>query len=593
MRPAWVPTSRELPGICLSVALGALAWWLASFLGTWFPALSDVVVAIAVGALIINSPLAKVFALASPDARDTDLYERGLRFTGKWVLRLAIMLMGLKIQVGLFQSDQVMVIGCVLACALPSVFFVVQSINHFMGLRREMGDLLAIGTMICGASAINALAPVLVARRHEQGLSISVIFVFSIVALFGFAPLAQYLGIEGEMAGLWAGLAVNDLSSAVAVGSQFGDASEVVATAAKSFRIILLGPILIFFGFIRTPGTERNTSKEPGLLSHFPRFILGYFFCFALRILGDGYWENNEEWSAFLAFNSGIVKLLILSVCAGIGLQVQVKTLVNTGGKTLVVGAAGAFTIMGVTLAMLLAFQAERPGLALGVGGTVFLTTLFMYLSSTRGDRRYKPVLQRLEAGSRLSIREAISALSYWDGHGGPQPDKLQKLMESLSPAIGEIQPLRTLPVSESIEYKRMTYWESANGQGSLVGLLWPPGIKGHIHSHGNDCISKTIEGELHVTHFSQKSDTELIRNQQVVLKPGQLSTMEASDTLHALANLGRRDAIHIHFYGPDLSEQGKRFELRGEESLDEFVQGDSLPVRMTKDRLPRTLFKE
>jgi len=41
-----------------------------------------------------------------------------------------------------------------------------------------MADLVAGGTMICGASAVNAVAPIAGARREEQGIAIATVFLW-------------------------------------------------------------------------------------------------------------------------------------------------------------------------------------------------------------------------------------------------------------------------------------------------------------------------------------------------------------------------------------------------------------------------------
>lgn len=589
MKQAWIPTKREVPGIALAMGLGLLSWAISIPLVQALPGLSGVVIAIALGAFIINTPVAKLLGLASPETRDADAFERGLRFTGKWILRLAIILMGLKIELGLFHPSQVGTLALVLLFTIPTTFLLIQAASHWLGLRRELGDLLSIGTMICGASAINALAPALVARRQEQGLAISVIFVFSIVALFGFAPVAAWLDIPPSLSGLWAGLAVNDLSSAIAVGSQFGTEPELLATAAKSSRIILLGPLLILFSIGRSTGTGVKTQ---GFWNHFPKFILGYFFLFAVRWIGDMTWGDAPQWESFLSLNSLLVKWIILGVCAGIGLQVEVKTLVQAGLKTLGAGGVGALSMMALTLGMLHEIHHERVLNAIAMGAGTLVVASAAYWGLTRGQRRDEMVLARVEAGGRVSIREAITVLDHYDSQGTIPRDLIVKLVGALSPVIGEIQPLRMTPLESPIAYRRLKYWESPSGQGSLFGIAWPPGSSAHIHTHGNDCWSKTVEGDLEVTHFTKVGESELQREKRERLEPGGSMEMLASNTLHALANPGMTEAIHVHFYGPSLTTEAVRYEPEENRHWSDFAEGDRFSVLQSKEILPSGTFE-
>src|SRR5687768_1249390 len=90
-RPQWLPSRADAPGIALAAGLGvaalALAWALPPS-----PLVSHVVIAIALGALIVNTPLRALVGLAPRGGaeREPDRAAAGLRFTGKWILRLAI-----------------------------------------------------------------------------------------------------------------------------------------------------------------------------------------------------------------------------------------------------------------------------------------------------------------------------------------------------------------------------------------------------------------------------------------------------------------------------------------------------------------------
>src|SRR5687768_13355552 len=86
-----------------------------------------------------------------------------------------------------------LVLGAMLV-TLPSAFLVAHILGTLLGVRRPLVDLLAGGTMICGASAVNAIAPIAGARREEQGVAIGVMFLFSVAALVAFHPIALLVG---------------------------------------------------------------------------------------------------------------------------------------------------------------------------------------------------------------------------------------------------------------------------------------------------------------------------------------------------------------------------------------------------------------
>jgi len=364
--------TSKVPGVFLASMVGFAAYAIGQEAKLHTNLVSDVVLAILLGVLLLNAPTGRIFRLHPKDDAPT-LWDPGLRFTDKKLLRLAIILMGLKVQADLFEARQVLMVLAILALALPTAFLLIKAASRRFGLSQGMGDLLGIGTMVCGASAINALSPVVKADRRDQGIAISAVFLFSIFALLAFYPIASGLGLSAEYSGLWAGLSVNDLSSSVAVGSQFGDSAEVLAAASKSLRILLLGPLLLAFSLAR-----KSDSTEKGWLQHMPLFILGYLAFFGLRLLGDHHFGADPEWAELLAINSKIVKFLILAVCAGIGMQIRIQTLVSVGWRACIAGGAGSLGLAGLSLAMLFAFENYSSLLAIGIGGGVLLVTFLL-----------------------------------------------------------------------------------------------------------------------------------------------------------------------------------------------------------------------
>ena len=95
-RPQWLPAGPDLPGLGLAAVLGVVAVTAARALPA-SPLVSDVLIALLLGAALLNTPARRMIGLELPSAeREPDRHAAGLRFTGKWVLRLGIVLMGLK-----------------------------------------------------------------------------------------------------------------------------------------------------------------------------------------------------------------------------------------------------------------------------------------------------------------------------------------------------------------------------------------------------------------------------------------------------------------------------------------------------------------
>jgi uncharacterized membrane protein YadS len=150
---------------------------------------------------------------------------------------------------------------------------------------------------------------------------------------------------------MWSGLAVNDLSSAIAVGQQMGgagDAGGVMAAAAKSVRVLLLAPTLLVFAVLRRDARAARVR----LRRHLPGFLLGYVALAGARAAGDALSAGSAVWAVVLDADRAAVDLAMVVVSAAIGLQLEVRALLRAGARALVTGGAASVWMAGATLAM-------------------------------------------------------------------------------------------------------------------------------------------------------------------------------------------------------------------------------------------------
>ncbi len=207
---AWVRLAAGL-GLCVLIAAVAIV------AGDFAPIVGAPVFAIAIGVVITNT-------LRGP------LQIGSLRVgeVSKLCLKGGIILLGASLDLGVIlrtgaESLPVLLITIAtgLACALL--------LGWTMDVHWRMRCLIGIGTTICGASAIAALAPVVRAKAEEIAYSISVIFFFNMLAVFTFPAIGHLLSLSDPGFGLWAGTAVNDTSAVVAAGFAYSHDAGTIA----------------------------------------------------------------------------------------------------------------------------------------------------------------------------------------------------------------------------------------------------------------------------------------------------------------------------------------------------------------------------
>lgn len=118
-------------------------------------------------------------------------------------------------------------------------------LGSLLGVDRVLTLLIAVGTAICGGSAIAAAAPALGAKDEQIGIAIGTVFLLNAVALVLFPPLGHALAMEPAMFGRWAALAIHDTSSVVGAASAYGGDALDIATTTKLARALWIAPLTL------------------------------------------------------------------------------------------------------------------------------------------------------------------------------------------------------------------------------------------------------------------------------------------------------------------------------------------------------------
>jgi uncharacterized integral membrane protein (TIGR00698 family) len=373
---------REVPGALLALALAGGALGLKRALLVLSP-VPDVFLALLLGAIVANTPLGRRRGAGSAEPANgwEARFGPGLALVGKTVVRVAVVLMGLRIEAHAFGSARVSTIALALVAVIPTTFFLTHALAVPLRVPRALADLVAAGTMICGASAVNAVAPVIGARREDQGIALATVFVFSAVALIAFRGVATATGLSALDAGIWSGLAVNDLASAVSVGAQMGPGGAEMAAAAKSARIVMLAPLLIAFAIGSGTGASSMDARRTAA-RHLPPFVAGFVALALVRAAGDALFGGNPGWRLLLIADQRLVELAMLMVSAGIGLHLELRGLLASGARALFLGAVAATSMAGLTLVLVVLARRGLTRDQLAVAAAALLASAAAYRAS-------------------------------------------------------------------------------------------------------------------------------------------------------------------------------------------------------------------
>ncbi|MFJ9366741.1 YeiH family protein [Nocardia sp. NPDC101769] len=230
---------------------------------------------------------------------------------------------------------------------------IILAVARRLGLSGKLGSLLAIGTAICGVSAIIAGKGAVRARNSDVGYAIAAILALGAVALFVLPPLGHAIGLSDHEFGLWAGLAVDNTAETTATGYLFSDEAGKVAVLVKSTRNALIGFVVLGFAAYWAARGEAE-AIAPGLRakavfvwSKFPKFVLGFL---AVSAVATFHWLSKQQ----VANLANVSRWAFLLTFAGVGLNTNIRELARTGWRPLVVAVVGLVTVAVVSLGLVL-----------------------------------------------------------------------------------------------------------------------------------------------------------------------------------------------------------------------------------------------
>ena len=317
---------KYLPGIAVSVVIAAVAVFIENLLPVHL--ISGAVIAMFIG-MIVNHFVGKNSVLAA-----------GVKFTSKKILKFAIILLGLSLNIGtiLYVGRMSLV---VMVFTLATCFGGGYFIGKALGLNWKLSNLISAGTGICGGSAIAAIAPTIDAEDIDVAYAMSATFLFDMAMIVLFPIMGRAMGMSAEAFGIWAGTAVNDTSSVVATGYAFSEAAGDFATMVKLTRTLAIIPTVLTFALIQM-GIKRKEALASGadkkeikanfsITKVFPWFILGFL---AMSIVASIF----PIPAAVVSGTKSASKFLMVCALAAIGLNTSFSSMRKAGIRPMIHG---------------------------------------------------------------------------------------------------------------------------------------------------------------------------------------------------------------------------------------------------------------
>jgi uncharacterized integral membrane protein (TIGR00698 family) len=313
------------PGVVFVSALAGLA----TVVGGLVPVVGAPVIAILCGIVVslVKRPSAGL--------------KQGIAFSSKKVLQGSIVILGTGLSLGEVLSTGGRSLPVLLGTLIAALAMAWLG-GRLLGLRGDVSTLVGVGTAICGASAIAATDAVIDADEADVSYAIATIFTFNVVAVLCYPSLGHVFGLSQHTFGLWAGTAINDLSSVVAASTVYGHAAASYGVIVKLTRTLAIIPICLGLAAIRGRARPQGVGATPGGRVDLRRIMPMFIPVFLAAVVANTVGLVPAAWHHPL---SELSTWMITAALAAIGLSTDIGQIRRAGLRPLALGAVLWLTV--------------------------------------------------------------------------------------------------------------------------------------------------------------------------------------------------------------------------------------------------------
>lgn len=341
--PSLTRSVRLVPGLVLLFAIGSAGKWSEAFVREYGKAHHLVLpnVEYVLWAIVIGFVVSNVFG----SARWFATFEPGID-TYEFFLKVGIALLGVR-----FVFADLLRLGGLSLALIVLEFAIAGALMVYLGARFKLGPkltaLLAVGSSVCGVSAIIATQGAIDAEEQDASYAIGAILLLGAIGLFVFPIVGHALHLSPHAYGLWVGLGIDNTAEVVAAGNLYSEEAGRWAVLAKTARNATIGFVVLAVAlyFASRQGKRLQGSRASFLWAKFPKFVLGFVLLSMLASVGAfppsqvGSLANLSRWAFLFTF-------------AGVGLRTNLAKLRRQGARPLIVGAIGEVAVAALTLGM-------------------------------------------------------------------------------------------------------------------------------------------------------------------------------------------------------------------------------------------------
>jgi len=220
-------------------------------------------------------------------------WQSGITFSGKKILRFAIVLYGFRITFQ--QIAEVGMDGFLVSLIMLTSTLILGSWlgTKIFGMEKDTSILTASGAAVCGAAAVLATEPVLKAEEYKTAIAVSMVVLFGTISMFLYPVLytaiienaTGFFHMTAREFGIYVGGTIHEVAQVVAVPASIPGAPTEMADAAvivKMTRVIMIAPMLIALGLYLAWSAKREGSSRDEKM----KLVIPWFAVYFIMVAG-------------------------------------------------------------------------------------------------------------------------------------------------------------------------------------------------------------------------------------------------------------------------------------------------------------------
>lgn len=265
----------------------------------------------------------------------------GIQFSAKRLLRLAIILYGLKLNIDVVLHQGLGLLVYDVGVIAFSIGLTVL-LAKWLKAEPSLSLMLGVGTGVCGAAAIAAVSPIIQAKEEDTAIGVGIIALVGTVFSILYTVLRPYLPLTPVEYGMWSGISLHEIAHVALAGAPAGQDGLAIALLAKLGRVLLLVPLC----FLLMYWMKRSGKVQGGAKIEFPWFLIGFL---VMSLLGSYVLGSVIPVSeSFQTGVSNVTTFVLTMAMVGLGLNVNLRALRSKAARPLL-----AMSITSVLLSVL------------------------------------------------------------------------------------------------------------------------------------------------------------------------------------------------------------------------------------------------